>query len=145
MTAPIIIYRPKLWLQPLDEDGEDDGAAVDVSCDMASVELGVDTPTTDVSTFCGNFQVPGDITVSATLEVTINPDTDDNWADLVGKRVRAELYDRNDATTYRTFETQIMLNPSLYGPTTPGEARTFSFDTAIMSPVVWENVPPPGP
>jgi hypothetical protein len=141
MTAPIIIYRPKLWLQPLDEDGADDGAAVDVSCDMASVELGVDTPSTDVTTFCGNFQVPGEITVSATFEVTINPDTDSNWSALVGRRVRAELYDRTDSTQFRAFETQIMLNPSLYGPTTPGEARTFSFDTAIMSEVTWEAAP----
>jgi hypothetical protein len=141
MTAPIIVYRPRLWLQPLDEDGVDTGAAIDVSCDMSSVELGVDTPTTDVTTFCGNFQIPGDITVSATLEVTVNPDTDTNWAALVGQRVRAELYDRNDSSRYRTFETQIMLNPSLYGPTTPGEARTFSFDTAILSEVEWVAVP----
>ena len=137
MTAPIIVYRPQLHLQPLDEAGADDGAAVDVSCDMSSVELTVDTPTTDVTTFCGNFQVPDDITVGATLEVTVNADTDTNWSALVGKRVRAELWDRNDATKYRTFETQIMLNPSLYGPTTPGEARAFSFDVAVLSAVEW--------
>ena len=75
MTAPIIVYRPLLHLQPLDENGDDDGAAVDVSCDMSSVELTVDTPTTDVSTFCGNFQIPDDITVGATFEVTVNADT----------------------------------------------------------------------
>ena len=141
MTAPIIVYRPLLHLQPLDEDGDDDGAAVDVSCDMSSVELTVDTPTTDVTTFCGNFQIPDDITVGATFEVTVNADTDANWSTLVGKRVRAELYDRTDATKYRTFETQIMLNPSLYGPTTPGEARTFSFDVAVLSDVAWATVP----
>lgn len=135
MTAPIIVYRPLLHLQPLDEAGEDDGAAVDVSCDMSSVELSVDTPTTDVATFCGNFSVPGDITVGATFEVTVNADTHTNWAALVGKRVRAELYDRTDAAHYRTFETQIMLNPALYGPTTPGEARSFSFDVAVLSEV----------
>lgn len=141
MTAPIIIYRPILLLQPLDEAGADDGAAVDVSCDMSSVELTVDTPTTDVTTFCGNFQIPDDIVAGATLEVTVNADTDDNWAPLVGRRVRAELYDRNDSTRYRTFETQIMLNPSLYGPTTPGEARAFSFDTAVLSEVEWVTAP----
>ena len=141
MTAPIIVYRPLLHLQPLDEEGEDDGAAVDVSCDMSSVERTVDTPTTDVSTFCGNFQIPDDITVGATFEVTVNADTDSRWSALVGRRVRAELYDRTDSTKYRTFETQIQLNPSLYGPDTPGEARAFSFDLAVLSDVEWANVP----
>jgi hypothetical protein len=141
MVAPIIVYRPLLHLQPLDEDGEDDGAAVDVSCDMSSVELTVDTPTTDVTTFCGNFQIPDDIIVGATFEVTVNAETDANWSALVGQLVRAELYDRTDSTRYRTFNTQIMLNPSLYGPTTSGEARSFSFDLAVLSAVEWVSVP----
>lgn len=141
MVAPIIVYRPLLHLQPLDEDGEDEGSPVDVSCDMSSVELTVDTPTTDVTTFCGNFQIPDDIIVGATLEVTVNAETDANWSALVGQSVRAELYDRTDATRYRTFNTQINLNPSLYGPTTPGEARTFSFDVAVLSEVAWATVP----
>jgi hypothetical protein len=141
MVAPIIVYRPLLHLQPLDEDGDDVGSPVDVSCDMSSVELTVDTPTTDVTTFCGNFQIPDDIVVGATFEVTVNAETDANWSALVGESVRAELYDRTDATRYRTFNTQIMLNPSLYGPTTPGEARTFSFDCAVLSEVAWVSVP----
>jgi hypothetical protein len=142
MVAPIIVYRPLLHLQPLDEAGADDGAAVDVSCDMSSVELTVDTPTTDVTTFCGNFQIPDDITVGASFEVTVNGETDGRWSALVGRRVRAELYDRTDATQYRTFETQINLNPSLYGPTNPGDARTFSFDVAVLSAVAWQTVTP---
>ena len=73
--------------------------------------------------------------------MTVNADTDSNWSPLVGKTVRAELYDRTDATKYRTFDTQINLNPSLYGPTTPGEARTFSFDVAVLSEVEWVNAP----
>ena len=141
MVAPIIVYRPLLHLQPLDEAGADDGAAVDVSCDMSSAELTVDTPTTDVTTFCGNFQIPDDITVGATFEVTVNGETSARWAPLVGRRVRAELYDRTDSTTYRTFDTQIMLNPALYGPTTPGEARAFSFDLAVLSEVEEVEVP----
>lgn len=141
MVAPIIVYRPLLHLQPLDEDGDDTGSPVDVSCDMSSVELTVDTPTTDVTTFCGNFQIPDDIIVGATLEVTVNAETDANWSALVGQSVRAELYDRTDASRYRTFNTQINLNPSLYGPTTPGEARTFSFDVAVLSDVAWVSVP----
>lgn len=143
MTAPIIVRNPLLHLQPLDEDGEDDGALVDVSCDMASVELGVDTPTVDVTTFCGNFSIPDEVTVNATLEVTVNADTDANWSALVGKTVRAELYDRTDASRYRTFTTVVPINPSLYGSTTPGEARTFSFDVAVLSAVAWVDVGSP--
>lgn len=141
MVAPIIVYRPLLHLQPLDEDGEDEGSPVDVSCDMSSVELTVDAPLTEVKTFCGNFQIPDDIVPGATFEVTVNSETDANWSALVGLTVRAELYDRTDASRYRTFNTQIMLNPSLYGPTTPGEARTFSFDVAVLSAVEWVSVP----
>lgn len=140
MASPVVVYRPLLHLQPLTELGADDGAAVDVSCDMSAVELTVDTPTIDVTTFCGNFTLPDDITVGATFEVTVSDDTDANWSPLVGKRVRAELYDRTDATRYRTFETQIVLNPSLYGATNPGEARTISFDVAVLSAVEWVDV-----
>ena len=139
MVAPIIVYRPLLHLQPLDSEGEEDGAAVDVSCDMNRMELSPDTPTTDVETFCGNFQIPGEITVGATFGVTVNDETDSRWSALVGKRVRADLWDRTDATKYRSFETQIMLNPSLYGPTDPGEAREFDFDVAVTSAVTWHD------
>lgn len=140
MVAPIIIRNPLLHLQPLDEDGADDGALVDVSCDMASVELTPETPTIDVTTFCGNFSIPDDVSITATLEVTVNADTDANWSALVNKTVRAELYDRSDASRYRTFDTIVPINPSLYGPTTPGEARTFSFDVAVLSAVAWVEV-----
>lgn len=141
MTAPIIIYRPLLHLQPLTELGADDGAAVDVSCDMSAVELDPDTPVTDVTTFCGAFQTPDEVVVGATFEVTVNADTDDNWSALVGRRVRAELYDRTDSAKFRAFETQIPLNPSLYGPTRPGDARVVSFDVPVLSEVTWEIAP----
>jgi len=140
MVAPIIVKNPLLHLQPLTEEGADDGALVDVSCDMASVEIGVDTPTIEATTFCGNFSVPDEITVTATLEVTVNADTDANWSAIVGRTVRAELYDRTDASRYRTFDTIVPINPSLYGPTTPGETRTFSFDVAVLSAVEWVEV-----
>lgn len=140
MVAPIIVREPLLHLQPLTDEGADDGALVDVSCDMSSVEIGVDTPTIDVTTFCGNFSIPDEISVTATLEVTVNSDTDANWSAIVGKMVRAELYDRSDASRYRTFDTIVPINPSLYGPTTPGEARTFSFDVAVLSDVEWVEV-----
>ena len=134
---PIIVYRPKLLLQPLDAAGADDGAAVDVSCDLSSFALEVETPTTDVTTWCGTFQIPDDPVISLTLGVTVNTDTDARWAPLVGKRVRAEVKDRTDDTTYRTVETQVPINPSLYGPDTPGEARAFDFDLPVLSEVEW--------
>ena len=140
MTAPIIIRKPLLHLQPLDEDGADDVAAVDVSCDMQSVELSPDTPTIEVSTFCGNFSVPDEVKIEATFEVAVNADTDANWSALVGKSVRAEVYDRDDAVRYRTFDTIIPINPSLYGPTTPGETRSFSFEVPVLSEVAWADV-----
>lgn len=142
MTAPIIVRNPLLHLQPLDDAGEDDGALVDVSCDMASVELSPETPTVEATTFCGNFTIPDEVSVGATFEVTINADTDANWSAIVGRTVRAELYDRSDATRYRTFDTIVPINPSLYGPTTPGETRTFSFDVAVLSDVAWAEVSP---
>lgn len=137
MAAPIVVYRPILHLQPLTELGADDGAAVDVSCDIGSVELSPDAPVVDVSTFCGNFTIPEDITVGATIGFVISDDSDANWAPLVGRRCRAELWDTNNATRYRTFETQVMLNPSLYGPTTPGEPRAFDVEFAVLSEVEW--------
>ncbi len=140
MTAPIIVYRPKLLAQKLTALGADDGAPVDVTCDMESVEIGVDAGTTDVTNFCGTFSIPDDLTVTATLNVMVNDDTDTNWLGLVGKRVRFEVWDRTDATRYRTFESQVMLNPSLYGNTTPGEARMVSFDVAVLSDVEWVAV-----
>jgi len=138
--TPIIIRNPLLHLQPLDEAGADVGDAVDVSCDMSSVELTPDTPTIEVETFCGKFDIPDTVGVDASFEVTVNADTDANWSPLVGVSVRAEVYDRSDGTRYRTFNTIIPINPSLYGPTTPGEARTFSFDVPVLSDVAWVDV-----
>ena len=139
MTAPIIIYRPVLLVQPLTDAGVDDGAAVDVSCDMESVELGVDTPITSVSNFCGTYSVPDDPEISATLNVIMNADTSANWAPLVGKKVRFELFDRSSQNVvggkFRQWDSQVMLNPALYGNTTPGEARTVSFDVPVTSEV----------
>jgi hypothetical protein len=140
---PIIVKNPLLHLQPLDEDGADDGALVDVSCDMTSVEITPDTPTIDVTTFCGNFSIPDEPSFEATFGVAINSDTDANWSALVGKTVRAEVYDRNDSSRYRTFTTVVPINPSLYGPTTPGEAREFDFNVPVMSAVEWVEVESP--
>lgn len=133
MTMPIVVYRPTLLLQPLDENGDPDGAAVDVSCDMSSVELGVTQPLINVSNFCGKYSIPDDIEESATFEVAVNADTYTRWAALVGVTVQAQIKDRTTDTDYRAFNTEIRINPALYGTTSPGEARTISFDVPILS------------
>jgi hypothetical protein len=135
VDIPIIVYRPTLILQPLDEDGDPTGSPVDVSCDMQSAELGVDTPVTTIKTFCGTVQVPDDIEVSFSVTVAINDATSGRWSGLVGDSVEVQLKDRTTDTTYRRFVSQVPLNPALYGTTEPGEARTLDFDMPVLSEV----------
>jgi len=140
MTMPIIIYRPKVVVQPIDAEGSPTSdEAVDVSCDFSSIEFGVDQPSTTVSTFCGKFQVPDDIEESVTGEFTINADTDSNWSPLVGSQVEMQVWDREDATTYRTVNVHVGVNPSLYGTTAPGEARQPSVDFPVLSAMAWAS------
>jgi hypothetical protein len=136
---PIVVYRPVLILQPLDENGDPDGAAVDVSCDMESVELTVDSPTIDGSTFCGPYSVPDDITESSTWTVAVASDTSSRWEPLVGLTVEARVKDRGAAPDYRKFQTVILFDPSLYGTTTPGEVRTVDFDVAVLTSPEWDT------
>lgn len=138
MTMPIIIYRPKVVAQTLDESGSPTSdAPVDLSCDFSSIEFGVDQPSTTVSTFCGKFQVPDDIEESVSAEITVNADTDGNWSPLVGEQVQLQVWDREDSTTYRTVNVHVGVNPSLYGTTQPGEARQPSVDFPVLSAVAW--------
>ena len=138
MTMPIVVYRPKFHLIPLGVDGDADiGDLVDVSCDMATVELTLDTPTTTVTNFCGTFQIPDDIEEGCTVEVMVNADTRENWEPLVGETCEARIYDRQDSTAYRKFTTQIPADPSLYGTNEPGEARTVSMDLPVLSSPEW--------
>lgn len=136
---PIVVYRPVLILQPLDEAGDPDGAAVDVSCDMESVELTVDSPTIDGSTFCGPYSVPDDITEGSSWTVAVASDTTTRWAPLVGSTVEARVKDRGEGNTYRKFQTVILFDPSLYGTTTPGEVRTVDFDVAVLTSPEWDT------
>lgn len=131
----IVVKDPTLVLQPIDENGDPDGASVDVSCDVSTVELGVDTPTTSVTTFCGTSQIPGDVEVSCSITAVVNAGTNGRWAGLVGDMVEVQVKDRTTDTTYRAFTSQVPLNPALYGPTTPGEARSFDFDMPVLSDV----------
>jgi hypothetical protein len=135
METPIIVYRPTLVLQPLDASGTPTGSPVDVSCDMVSAELTVDTPVTTLKTFCGTAQIPDDPEIGCTLEVAVNATTDSRWSALVGDFMEVRLKDRTADTDYRAFDTIIPINPALYGPDTPGEARQFSFDIPVLSAV----------
>ena len=138
MTMPIIIYRPKVVVQPLDAEGSPTSdEPVDVSCDFSSIEFGVDQPSTTVSTFCGKFQVPDDIEESVTGEFTINADTDSNWSPLVGVQVAMQVWDREDSASHRLVNVHVGVNPSLYGTTQPGEARQPSVDFPVLSAVAW--------
>lgn len=139
MTAPIIVYRPVLILQPLDEAGDPDGAAVDVSCDMESVAIDVDTPMIEGNTFCGPYSVPGDISESGTFGVVVGEGTSARWSPLVGKTVEARVKDRGESANYRKFQTFVQFDPSLYGTTQPGEARTFEFDVAVLTSPEWDT------
>jgi hypothetical protein len=140
MTMPIIIYRPKVVMTILDENGSPTSdLPVDVSCDFSSVEFGVDQPSTTVTTFCGKFQVPDDIEESVSGEFTINADTDGNWSVLVGSQCQMQVWDREDATSHRTVNVHVGVNPSLYGTTAPGEARQPSVDFPVLSAVAWAS------
>lgn len=139
MAAPIVVYRPVLILQPLDENGDPEGAAVDVSCDMESVELSVDSPTIDGSTFCGPYSVPDDITEASTWTVAVGAGTSARWEPLVGLTVEARVKDRGADPDYRKFQTVILFDPSLYGTTAPGEVRTVDFDVAVLTSPEWDT------
>jgi hypothetical protein len=135
---PIIVYRPKVVAQILTEDGSPTAdPEIDLSCDFSSIEFGVDQPSTTVTTFCGKFQIPDDIEESVSGDITVNADTNENWDGLVGERVELSVWDREDATVYRTVTVHVGVNPSLYGTTQPGQARQPSIDFPVLSAVEW--------
>jgi hypothetical protein len=137
-VTPIIVYRPKVVMQILDEDGSPTAdPPVDVSCDFSSVEFGVDQPSSTVTTFCGKFQIPDDIEESVSGEFTVNADTDGNWSGLVGTQCQMQVWDREDSTSHRQVNVHVGINPSLYGTTQPGQARQPSVDFPVLSAVEW--------
>lgn len=132
-VAPIIVRNPILTLQELIA-GVPTGTAVDVSDDVAVVELSPDIPTSDVKTFSGVYQQAGDPTWSGQASIVVNEDTYTNWEALVGKQVRAKLLDKGaDATRYRQFDTEVIFNPGIGGATEPGEPRAFDMALPVLS------------
>jgi hypothetical protein len=141
MAAPIIIKDPMLIFQELDAAGDPTvDPPVDVSEDVTSVEIGFDQDIGTITTFTGSFRIPGEVINSATVSCVITADTSTNWAALLGLSVEAQIYDRADATKYRRFATQIDIDPSLYGSTTPGEAREVDIELPVFGDVEWVTV-----
>lgn len=136
MTMPIIIYRPKVVAQILDEDGSPaSDAPIDLSCDFSSIEFGVDQPSSTTTTFCGKFQTPDDIEESVSGEITVNADTHENWNGLVGATCQMQVWDNEAYTWHRTVNVYVGANPALYGTTEPGSARQPSLDFPVQSAV----------
>lgn len=132
MVAPLIIRNPVATLTKL-VAGVETGAAVDVSDDVSKVELTPTIPTSNVQTFSGKYQQTGDTEWAATASIVHNEDLEANWAPLVGESVRVKLYDRADQTIYRTFDSEVIFNPALGGPTQPGQARTYDLVLPVQS------------
>jgi hypothetical protein len=141
MPGPIIIKDPMLLFQALDAAGDPTVAPpVDVSEDITSVEITFEQDIGEITTFVGSFKIPGEVINGATLSCVVTADSDTNWEPLMGLSVEARVYDRDDATKYRRFATQLDVNPSLYGPTTPGEAREVDIEIPVFGDVTWEDV-----
>lgn len=136
-VAPIVVRNPILTLQEL-AAGVPTGTAVDVSDDVSSVELEPDVPTDDITTFSGTYQTAGDVTWSGSVTIVRNLDTYANWDALVGKTVRAKLFDKGaDATRFRQFDTEVIFNPGLGGTTEPGEPSSFDMALPVLSDVTY--------
>ncbi len=141
MTRPVIIRRPQVVLQPLDAAGAAVGTPIDVTCDITAVELSPDQSIDTISTFCGPFRVAGDVSTEATISGILTPDTETNWAPLVGDSVEVRIFARLDSTRYRRFVSEVPFDPSLYGTNDAEEStRAWEMDLPVYSDVTWVNV-----
>jgi hypothetical protein len=137
MGAPIIIRKPVMTLETL-VAGVPTGTPVDVSDDVSKVELTPSIATSDVKTFAGTYQSADEPTWAGSASIVVNDDTSTNWTPLVGQQVRAKLYDRgSDTTRYRQFDTEILIDPTIGGPTEPGNPRTYDLTLPIIGAPTW--------
>lgn len=135
MAAPIIIRNPILSITKL-VAGVPTGSPVDVSDDVSKVELTPTIPTSTVSTFSGKYQTADDPEWAGTASIVVNADTGTNWEPLVGSPVQVKLTDRGDTLgTYRQFDSEILFNPALGGPTQPGQPRSYDMVLPVLSAV----------
>ncbi len=139
MVAPIIIRNPTMLILPWDATGTP-GTPVDVSSDVASVEISPDVPQDVVSTFAGKFTALDEPEWgSATVAIVVNEDTHTTWETLVGSKCQVQIKDRPELTWYRAFDSEIVYNPGLAGITEPGQPRTSDYQLPILSDVTIEN------
>lgn len=138
MAKPLIIRNPKLVIQPLDDAGAALGVAVDVSSDVRTFEIAPDQTIDHVSTFAGKFTTMAETSFTATVEGILSVDSRTTWPDLVGVSCSVQVYDRQDSTEYRVFESEIPFDPSLFGTDdAEGQTREWSMELPVLSDVTW--------
>ncbi len=135
-SAPVIVYKPKLVVEVYDPDtGLLDGVDHELTDDVSSAEISVDTGVNTVATFAGKYQIPQTPEPSATLHVIVTEGISARWAAVVGAFAQMRVFDRTDSGDYRAFDTIIPVNPALYGTTEPGEAREMDIECPVLSDV----------
>jgi hypothetical protein len=138
VAKPLIIRHPKLLIQPLDDAGAAAGTAVDVSSDVRTFELAPDQSIDSVSTFAGTFTTMADTKYTAKVEGILSVDSRTTWPDLVGAACEVQVFDREDSTEYRAFESEIPFDPSLFGTDdAEGQTREWSMDLPVLSDIAW--------
>jgi hypothetical protein len=142
VAKPLIIRNPKLILQPLDATGAAAGTPVDVSSDVRTFEIAPDQTIDHVSTFAGKFTTMAETSFTATVEGLMSVESRTSWPALVGVSVEVQVYDRADAVDYRSFESEIPFDPSLFGTDdAEGQTREWSMELPVLSDVAWNTVP----
>jgi hypothetical protein len=142
VAKPLIIRNPKLLIQPLDDSGAPQGTAVDVSSDVRTFEIAPDQTIDHVSTFAGKFTTMAETSFTATVEGLLSVISRTTWPALVGKSVEVQVFDREDSTDYRTFDSEIPFDPSLFGTDdAEGHPREWSMELPVLSDVAWNTAP----
>ena len=135
-SAPVIVYNPKVVVEAyVPETGLLSGTDVELTDDVATAEIGIDTPVGSVKTFGGIFQVPQTPEPSATLHIIVTEGISARWLPLVGDLVQMRVYDRGADGEYRAFDTIIPVDPYLFGTTEPGEVRESDIELPVLSEV----------
>jgi hypothetical protein len=143
VAKPLIIRNPKLIFQPLDAAGAAAGPPVDVSSDVRTCEIAPDQTIDSVSTFVGTFTTMADTKFTCTVEGLLSVDSRTLWPDLVGSPVEVQVYDRTDATEYRSFESEVPFDPSLFGTDdAEGQVREWSMELPVLSAPAWSTATP---
>jgi hypothetical protein len=128
-------------VQPLDDAGAAVGTPIDVSSDVRTFELAPDQTIDHVSTFAGKFTTMAETSFTATVEGLLSVDSRTTWPPLVGQSVEVQVFDREDATEYRTFESEIPFDPSLFGTDdAEGQVREWSMELPVLSDITWGPV-----